>query len=299
MVGCYQVGKSEEVSENPPTVLILVNVRSTRETIIRILAQYDLNMVAVEIAKDVISRSGFIVGDLDRAAFKGSVKPGRSLGIQADNMAASAFGGYLELKYPRSGEWRKFGLTCFHCVLPHEERTPQAISECEFHLSVPSKIMPANIDIVVCKGWRENGIQMNEHNAKRHLRMHSPSLVDMHRKLQLLESEITEGESGETYKKGSEMEKEGLLDMMSEIGKRTFLSRKAEIDNQKNFVQEIRDFCARNSYQLGSVVAASGFRHRKVPSIAKSDSLMNVDWGLIQIEGVREGPNEVSFFTTI
>ncbi|KAB8077385.1 hypothetical protein BDV29DRAFT_153772 [Aspergillus leporis] len=273
MVGCYQVGKSEEVSENPPTVLILVNVRSTRETIIRILAQYDLNMVAVEIAKDVISRSGFIVGDLDRAAFKGSVKPGRSLGIQADNMAASAFGGYLELKYPRSGEWRKFGLTCFHCVLPHEERTPQAISE-------------------LCKGWRENGIQMNEHNAKRHLRMHSPSLVDMHRKLQLLESEITEGESGETYKKGSEMEKEGLLDMMSEIGKRTFLSRKAEIDNQKNFVQEIRDFCARNSYQLGSVVAASGFRHRKVPSIAKSDSLMNVDWGLIQIEGVREGPNE-------
>lgn len=58
MVGCDRVGHSEEVKDNPPTVLVLVNMHSTRdwkdvrEAIVGLLDQHELPMVAVEISKD-------------------------------------------------------------------------------------------------------------------------------------------------------------------------------------------------------------------------------------------------------
>ncbi|KAL5365309.1 hypothetical protein BJX96DRAFT_179722 [Aspergillus floccosus] len=279
MVGCYRVGQSEDVKENPPTILILVNVQSTRnwkgtrEIVVGILGRHELSMVAVDISKDRLIRTGHVVGDLDRAALKGSVKPGYSIGIQADILTAGTFGGYIDLKNPNTGDWTKFGLTCFHCVVPERERTPPLLSD-------------------MYDQWHQNGVPMKDELAQRYLRMHSPGLRDMEQKLRELDKDLSDKRSSKTYKTGAEMEAEGLLDMMPKADRKAYLVGKSSIADMESFAKEIRAFRDKNLYQLGYVFTASGFKTSKVPSAGRSNLKTNMDWALIDVQKSREGPNE-------
>ncbi|GES65531.1 hypothetical protein ATEIFO6365_0010045400 [Aspergillus terreus] len=279
-VGCYRVGQSEDVNDNPPTILILVNVLSTRdwkgtrETVVGILGQHDLSMVAVEISKDRLLRTGHFVGDLDRAALEGPVKPGYSIGIQADNMASGTFGGYIDLKRPNTGEWVKFGLTCFHCVVPEPEKRPLLLSK-------------------MFDNWTQNGVPPKDELARRYLRMHSPSLKDLEQKLRQLDREIAQIKSTKEHKRGVEMEAEGLLDMMPKTDRSNYLVEKSCIADLESCGKEIRAFRDTDRYELGYVVSASGFKTCKVPSTGKSDSKSNMDWALIEVQKRREGPNKL------
>ncbi|PYH91024.1 hypothetical protein BO71DRAFT_486607 [Aspergillus ellipticus CBS 707.79] len=89
-------------ARQPPTVLVLVNHRSkqdwrgTRETVVGILTEFGLDMVAVNISKDVIRRP--TAGkDLQRSIFHDPARPGESLGLKLQPTAAYTFGGYIEL----------------------------------------------------------------------------------------------------------------------------------------------------------------------------------------------------------
>ncbi|KAJ5949994.1 hypothetical protein N7454_001578 [Penicillium verhagenii] len=63
-IGCFRRGRSEEASENAPTVLVVVNVdsqkcwKATRDEIAKTLDDFALLMVAVEIVKDRESQRG-------------------------------------------------------------------------------------------------------------------------------------------------------------------------------------------------------------------------------------------------
>lgn len=128
MVGCYRRGRSNDAAENPPTVVILVALHSnrdwmvTRESIVDILDRFQLPMVAVEILKDTLERTGdSYPGDLNSNDIKGPARIGGSLGSSEVKHSSSTFGGLIDLKCPQTGLWKMFGLTCYHCVVPPEE----------------------------------------------------------------------------------------------------------------------------------------------------------------------------------
>ncbi|PWY93002.1 hypothetical protein BO94DRAFT_583244 [Aspergillus sclerotioniger CBS 115572] len=123
VVGCY---RQIEDRKSTPTILILLNVASTRnwentwKIEIQIRTDFKLPDVAVDISKDVIYRSGHWVGDLDERSCQDPVRPRSNMGINLEDRVAGTFSGYVELK---SLNWRQFGLTCFNCVLPTREKS--------------------------------------------------------------------------------------------------------------------------------------------------------------------------------
>ncbi|KAG2421711.1 hypothetical protein HFD88_005687 [Aspergillus terreus] len=268
-VGCYRVGHNKEANDNPPTVLVLVNVHGTRdwkdvrEAIVGILDQHELSMVAVEISKDRLRCTDKPLRDLDRAACKGPVKPGYGIGVEVDGLAAATFGGYVDLQSPCTGQWLKFGLTCLDGVALEE-----------------------NLDGY--SRWRRDGV-LDHDLAKPHLCLHSPSLRDLEKSLRELDRELEGWRSCDTYKRGVQMEAEGLLDMMPKADRENYPIVKSIIADTESFAKELRDFRDKNRYQLGHVVGASG----KMASTCKSDSLKNMNWALIEVQKRREGPNKL------
>lgn len=131
VVGCYRFGKSPKAVENPPTVLILVKVestrlwRTTREQIVEILEGFGLGSVAVAIYKDRIFESVLQFSpakSINRRVLAGPAVIGQSLGLEGQTETSGAgggtLGGFLELLDQKSKEWRVYALTCFHCVVP-------------------------------------------------------------------------------------------------------------------------------------------------------------------------------------
>ncbi|KAL2825194.1 hypothetical protein BDW59DRAFT_146585 [Aspergillus cavernicola] len=135
ILGCYRFGRSSTAHHNPPTVVVIVDFKSTRtwkttrEQIVDILNRIMLPSVAVAVIKDRIRRATFSPeADFTRKVFSSPVLPGQGLGPSDQDQVTGAFGGYVELKFP-DGEWHTYGLTCFHCVVPGERYLSQSNPE--------------------------------------------------------------------------------------------------------------------------------------------------------------------------
>ncbi|KAJ0422476.1 hypothetical protein BJY00DRAFT_77636 [Aspergillus carlsbadensis] len=132
VIGCYRFGKSRTPRDNSITVIVIVDINSTRswesarERIVKILARFELPMVAVSIFKDIIQR-GFKspVETLTEESLHGPALLGRSLGPAGEDNGTGTLGGFLNLKDP-AGKWHTFGLTCFHCILPSNTRVARS-----------------------------------------------------------------------------------------------------------------------------------------------------------------------------
>lgn len=48
--------------------------------------------------------------------FKDSAQVGLSLSVSGSNKSLSTLGGWIKIKHPSSGSWKKLAVTCFHCV---------------------------------------------------------------------------------------------------------------------------------------------------------------------------------------
>lgn len=126
-IGCYRRGRNAEPTNNPPTVLILVNCKSerhweaTRELISRILNRFDLPMVAVEIAKDIVSRTNSRGTVFRHQRFSARVTYGQYLSLQSNKDASGPLAGFIELQDPVTDKWHAYALTCFHCINPRDE----------------------------------------------------------------------------------------------------------------------------------------------------------------------------------
>ena len=60
-------------------------------------------MVAVEVSKDRLYCADDVVSDLKRAASKGPMKAGYSIGNRVDGLTVATFGGYVDLQRPCTG----------------------------------------------------------------------------------------------------------------------------------------------------------------------------------------------------
>lgn len=73
------------------------------------------------ITTGVVQRAGPSQVGLNRGSIAGPAQFGESLEVAGLPHASSTFGGFVELKSPRTGQWLVFGLTCYHCVVPPAE----------------------------------------------------------------------------------------------------------------------------------------------------------------------------------
>lgn len=128
----FRLGSSEDALNNPPTVMVTVDRDSVRKwspvrgDIIQILKRFGLGKVAVSIAKGCVYRSTdtSLEADMPQTTWGKKARVGVSLGVHDDNGARSSsatFGGFIEL-LNENGEWHRFGLTCYHAVLPDTDR---------------------------------------------------------------------------------------------------------------------------------------------------------------------------------
>ncbi|KAL1986596.1 hypothetical protein VTN96DRAFT_6174 [Rasamsonia emersonii] len=184
-VECFRMGTSDNHNENPPTVILTVAKQSTkdwrpvREDIIGIVDSFHLPTVGVSIGPgDIVRQNGVSVA-YPLNAYQDGAQAGLSLGIHGSMLSAGTFAGWVQLKNPRTGEWEKFGLTCFHCVDPGTNSI-------------------STTDLTQLQDWHKNGISPNDQSARRLLQLDQPCLKDIKRDLNMLQEQIkTVSEDGE------------------------------------------------------------------------------------------------------
>lgn len=110
IMGCYRRGRSSLIEDNPATGRVLVNSPKHREmernpeVIVDILDSFQLPMVAVEVRKGAVHRSGPNKVDLEREVVQGQAQFGVSMGIPGIENVSSTFGGFIELKSSITGQ---------------------------------------------------------------------------------------------------------------------------------------------------------------------------------------------------
>lgn len=124
-LGCCRYGVSDTATENPVTVVVSVEKRSTSMWSVEmrgikvILRGFGVTDVDILFRKDEIRRH-VENPDLPQAACTEFAQPGVSLGIHSSTAGSSTLGGLVELQFPDQ-KWRTFGITCFHSVYAPEK----------------------------------------------------------------------------------------------------------------------------------------------------------------------------------
>lgn len=128
---CFRYGRGKESMENPPTVIISVrrgsglriDFRPVRERVISILDDLYLFDVAVCILENEVTKlhaSNGLLGGVDEC--QQIARAGCSLGMKEKSSGTTGtLGGFVEIQCPTTGDWRKRGLTSFHCVYEGRE----------------------------------------------------------------------------------------------------------------------------------------------------------------------------------
>jgi hypothetical protein len=121
---CFRRGPSPDRLQNSPTVLLTVprdsikDWKPARDEIIALLNAVNLQDVAVEILRSHIWQAanvdltGVVLPD---NAWEKEAQLGMSIGPRNLDYSGSTFGGFIKALSP-DDKWRKFGLTCYHCI---------------------------------------------------------------------------------------------------------------------------------------------------------------------------------------
>ena len=135
-IGCFRIGRNPVPEANPITILITVDKgssrdwRGLREDVIIVLEKFFLPMVGVKIQQDQVVRAVTTRnGELPSAIFEGPALAGQSLGCRDIEIGTGTLGGFIELKDAVTGSWRKFALTCSHCIIPDLEQLSPEMAE--------------------------------------------------------------------------------------------------------------------------------------------------------------------------
>lgn len=130
-VSCWRYGTNRDRHLNPVTVIVDVRKDSvgpfiTATQLIRgILAHFNQSDVDILFMKD--ENKYFAEGpNLHPDVSNGAIYPGVSIGIHGTQAGSSTLGGLVQLRFRNEERWHTYGLTCFHCVWPPEEKRPRA-----------------------------------------------------------------------------------------------------------------------------------------------------------------------------
>lgn len=123
LIGCYRRGRNSKPQENPPTVLVIVDIHSkknwkpTRDLIVEILRRFHLPMVAVEICKDELVTAFGAQEGFDNEILKRKAMPGGPIANVNNKLGSGSLGGFIELQDAKLGKWSSpYALTCYHVV---------------------------------------------------------------------------------------------------------------------------------------------------------------------------------------
>jgi hypothetical protein len=126
-------GCDEDVFKNDVTILVTKSESSSKnwtsvlEGILRMIDVYPaLKSVAVRIligkpdTDSPMAQYGVDGWDRVRVALCQEATLGSSMGRFNDRSSVGTFGGLIQLQDQRTREWKTYGLTCFHCVIPSD-----------------------------------------------------------------------------------------------------------------------------------------------------------------------------------
>ncbi|KAJ9289366.1 hypothetical protein DTO021C3_3192 [Paecilomyces variotii] len=284
-IDCFRMGYEERRDDNPPTVILSVERRSQRnwkvlrESIVHLLNSLGLWSVGVSIGPGAVVKQ--VAHPLD--LYKTGAQAGVSLGVHGsnnnnNNKAAGTFAGWIEIENPRTNQWEKFGLTCFHCVDPGLNSVPTA-------------------DQAQLKNWYINGIRAADNNARRLLHMDQPTEKDITRDLENQRNSVTEILNDATYRRiKNDLDANNFVIPPDMRKYEVSVRRKEEYEKR---IQRIQQFMSQNEHKLGYIFSASGYRHEPVTTIKHSSLTTCLDWALIQVRPQRAfTANEVLAYGT-
>ncbi|MCJ1379323.1 hypothetical protein MMC17_002424 [Xylographa soralifera] len=257
-------GTDSDSRKNPITISITISEDSTsdwvsvREKIVQLLDQRQLPYLAVEITRGRIDYAVSNREFLSEKSYEIPAKMGRSIGPHDFPKSSGTLGGFVKLQNA-AGQWRTFGLTCYHCVAPES-----------MHIS--NRLL-----------WEQKGIRPND--AGHILDLDQPSLADHEETLGYQDEVIERLQSPQFY----EIEKR-LADpndfVLPYISKEHQVT-KDQIQGLQLQQNASRQFFKAGNQLLGTVFVASGFR-QKGPSSRDTGTL---DWALISINAKRASTN--------
>ncbi|KAJ5261428.1 hypothetical protein N7478_012023 [Penicillium angulare] len=264
-IGCFRRGRSTTLLECSPTLLIVVDRsqdwRETREKVVSILKRWHLQMLAVEIVKDrrvYQARTGISTGLLEGILKNnGQTMATESIASSQIKDGIGTLGCFLDLKSPKSDDWRTFALTCWHVVVPPFDG-----------------LSPTDKELIA--KWNKNGVLPgpNHTDTKRLLAVDHPTRLAYKEELPEMEEAITTTES--------------LIAIA--LPTKNVLS---SIQKQKHDLQAFRD-CFQNGHQLlGAVFAASSFK-QKACGLTKDvkSHPTSLDWALVRAMPNRQPSNK-------
>lgn len=123
---CWRFGTSDDPLENPVTVIASIQKQSFKEhhndsqKITNVLLQFGESNVEVLFMRDEHQPHRSRTPQLEEGDCTQHAQPGISIGIHDSSAGSSTLGGLVDLRFPGSQEWHRFGLTCFHAVYPPE-----------------------------------------------------------------------------------------------------------------------------------------------------------------------------------
>ncbi|KAJ5106298.1 hypothetical protein N7456_002973 [Penicillium angulare] len=290
-IGCYRRGRTNNIDDTFPTVLVLVDPRSikewrrTREEIVDILNKYKCHMVAVEIVKDEIRSEGTTKGGTDRALLTGPAKVGHAISHSLNPDTSWSLGGFIELKVKE--KWEVYALTCFHCVVP--DISTEGTFYADPTPKIPDYVPPYLVSYL--NDWLVKGVKLGDEVAQAQLRVDHPTLRAFKNQKKKLEDEMFKGFSG--------IQDESPIDSIEETGPvaklNSSLPHHSDYRDASNFVDQIADCVEEHGQFLGHVAAGTGigqiienpngewFEHRNWRA--------HMEWAIIKLCPGRSGTN--------
>ncbi|KAJ5085094.1 hypothetical protein N7532_009865 [Penicillium argentinense] len=278
-IGCYRRGRSSETSENAPTVLVMVDVNSrkswkaTRDSIAKILTDFSLPMVAVEIVKDRINllhrETGFKEEILGAHAI-----PGGPIAALKKKNASETIGGFIELQDQTEGTWLRFALTCFHVI------------------DLDDRDIVGSQDLAAIKDWRRSGIPIYRYKKSprefavlaRNMKVSHPSLLAKNEQDNLSHGLIRNIKASSTYQQALTLRDEGFFDELSHHKKERFHLLQQKINKSEANLDRAAKFFEQSQNVLGTVSAGSGFRTIERHTSEDKGYPTEVDWAIISID---------------
>ncbi|KAL4915992.1 hypothetical protein BDW62DRAFT_218972 [Aspergillus aurantiobrunneus] len=275
-ISCFRVGHDDDRRQCPPTVIVGVDRtvhrkwKALREAVVAVLDANNLGTVAVIIRKDnQITRMGESVErGVEPSDCRRDPRIGTSLCPAADRDSQGTFGGWVELRNPKSGDWVPFAITCAHCCFPPEKGLSAA-------------------DLQAVKQWKANGVPAADpaHAAQkdRLLEIDAPSFRDMKIALDRHAKSIANLHADSDYREVEALKEEGAFIMpLKERAWKNICKLIREVEKKR---EPTNDFFLRRAYRFGTVFAASGLR--EVTSTDDPTKISMRDWALLQPRGHR------------
>ena len=265
-------GTSADYRECSVTIVITIPENSeshrsgARDNIAAMLESEYWYEVAVEIGRGRIWQGAVADGNrqlLDpERDWKIPAQMGRSLGRRDTLKKSGTLGGFIEILPLDTDEWKRYGLTCFHCVLP------------------PTEIPTSHVENLKKHGIRDGAYDIE---------MDQPSSGDHHETLRYFQDRINDLRS-----KRHELIARRLKDPHDCVipsDKRKFKQDQSIIESFEEKIKSGEGFFRENHQHLGTVFAGSG--------LGRTENGFTLDWALIEIKQERVSQNKVSIYLRI